>query len=62
MTTRSNRDVRFTPESGHSPTRSGRLLWAISGLMHRSKTLSLFDHLAVSRQLELEHGTFRYVR
>jgi hypothetical protein len=21
-------DVRFTPESGHSPTRSGCLLWA----------------------------------
>ncbi len=27
-----NFDVRFTPESGHSPTRSGCLLWAISGL------------------------------
>jgi hypothetical protein len=25
-------DVHFTPESGHSPTRSGCLLWAISGL------------------------------
>ena len=24
--------------------------------------LELFDHLAVSRQLELEHGTFGYVR
>jgi hypothetical protein len=23
-----NFDVRFTPESGHSPTRSGCLLWA----------------------------------
>jgi hypothetical protein len=22
------RDVRFTPKSGHSPTRSGCLLWA----------------------------------
>ena len=32
-----NFHVRFTPESGHSPTRSGCLLWAISGLMHRSK-------------------------
>ena len=32
-----NFDVRFTPESGHSPTRSGCLLWAKSGLMHRSK-------------------------
>ena len=28
--TLSNFDVRFTPESGHSPTRSGCLLWAIS--------------------------------
>jgi hypothetical protein len=26
-----NLDVRFTPESGHSRTRSGCLLWAISG-------------------------------
>ena len=36
---RSNFDVRFTPppESGHSPTQSGCLLWARSGLMHRSK-------------------------
>ena len=25
-----NFDVRFTPESGHSPTRSRCLLWAIS--------------------------------
>jgi hypothetical protein len=32
-----NFDVRFTPESGHSPTRSGCLLRAITGLMHRSK-------------------------
>jgi len=31
-----NFDVRFTPESRHSPTRSGCLLWAISGLMHCS--------------------------
>jgi hypothetical protein len=29
-----NFDVRFTPKSGHSPTRSGCLLWAKSG--HRS--------------------------
>jgi hypothetical protein len=28
------RDVRFTAESGHSPTRSGCLLCAKSGLMH----------------------------
>jgi hypothetical protein len=32
-----NFDVRFAPESGHSPTRSGCLLWAKSGLMHRNK-------------------------
>jgi hypothetical protein len=25
-----NFDVRFTPESGHSPTRSGCLVWANS--------------------------------
>jgi hypothetical protein len=29
-----NFDVRFTPESGHSPTRSGCLLWAKLG--HRA--------------------------
>ena len=29
--TSTNRDVRFTPKSGHSPTRSGCLLWANSG-------------------------------
>src|ERR1700720_646100 len=40
---RSNCDVRFTLESGHSPTRSGCQLWAINRLMHRSKTASLFD-------------------
>ena len=28
----------------------------------QAKSQGLFDHLAVSRQLELEHGTFRYVR
>jgi len=33
----SNRDVGFTPESGHSPTRSGYLLWAKSRLMHRKQ-------------------------
>jgi hypothetical protein len=26
-----------------------------------AESQGLFDHLAVSRQLELEHGTFRYV-
>ena len=29
--TASTCDVRFTPESGHSPTRSGCLLWANCG-------------------------------
>ena len=33
----SNGDVRFTPNSGHSPTRSGCLLWATTGLMRCSK-------------------------
>src|SRR5262245_1785144 len=36
--------VRFTPESGHVRCKKGCLLWAISGLMHRSKTV-LFDNL-----------------
>jgi hypothetical protein len=30
-------DVRFTPESGHSLREFECPLWAISGLMHRSK-------------------------
>jgi hypothetical protein len=37
-----NFDVRFTPESGHSPTRSGCLLWA------RSRHPSL-DHFVGER-------------
>jgi hypothetical protein len=45
-------DVRFTPESGHSPTGSGCLLWAKSGLMQRSKKGSLFNHF-VGALLEL---------
>src|SRR6266550_1473491 len=40
-----NFDVRFTPESGHSPTRSGCLLWAING--HSTR---LFDYF-ISKQL-----------
>jgi hypothetical protein len=35
-----NFDVRFTPESGHSPTRSGCLLWAKNGLMQRNKNIA----------------------
>jgi hypothetical protein len=36
-------DVRFTPESRHSPAPSRCQLWAKSGLMHRNKELSLFE-------------------
>jgi len=32
-----NFDVRFTPESGHSPTRSGCLLWAMCGRLRVGK-------------------------
>jgi hypothetical protein len=32
-------DVRFTPESGHSLTRSGCLLWAKSGLPRCNKNI-----------------------
>ena len=32
-----NRHVRFTPESGHVQCKRLCLLWAKSGLMHRSK-------------------------
>jgi hypothetical protein len=39
---RATRDVRFTPESAHSPARSGCLLWATNGLMHRSKSPSRY--------------------
>jgi hypothetical protein len=42
--TLSIRDVRFTPESGHSSPPSRRPLWAINGLIRCSKK-SLFDHL-----------------
>ena len=40
--TLSNFDVRFTPESGHSPRRSGCLLWANSGheLRFATRTIS----------------------
>jgi hypothetical protein len=41
---RLNFDVRFTPESRHSPTRSGCPLWATSGLMQRSKK----DHYSIT--------------
>jgi hypothetical protein len=58
-----NFDVRFTPESGHSPTRSGCLLWAISDILHRRKTASLF---AVSDEPSFgircrERGVFHHI-
>src|SRR4029077_14594536 len=40
-----NFDVRFTPESGHSPTRSRCLLWATRRHSHRTKNSSLLDDL-----------------
>jgi hypothetical protein len=40
---RSNRDVRFTPESRHRGALLACPLCAISGLMHRNKKLSLFE-------------------
>src|SRR5271166_402736 len=40
--TESNRDVRFTPESGHPSPLSECPLWAISDILHRRKTASLF--------------------
>jgi hypothetical protein len=40
-----NGHVRFTPKSGHVRRKPSCLLWANSGLMHRSKKRSLFDHL-----------------
>jgi len=49
--TPSNCDVRFTPESGHSPTRSGCLLWAKSG--HQ---LELFDHLVGASEQRRGYG------
>jgi hypothetical protein len=51
------RHVRFTPESGHSPTRSGCLLWAISGLMHCSKQ-HLYS-ITSSARASSEGGTVR---
>jgi 5-methylcytosine-specific restriction endonuclease McrA len=43
-------NVRFTPESGHSPTRSGCPLWAINGLMHRSKKTRYSINSSARRQ------------
>jgi hypothetical protein len=38
-------NVYFTPKSGHFQRTRPCLFWAKSGLMHRSKEQSLFDHL-----------------
>jgi hypothetical protein len=38
-------DVCFTPESGHSPTRSGCLLWANKRHLRRSKQGALLEDL-----------------
>jgi hypothetical protein len=45
-----NFDVRFTPKSGHSPTRSGCLLWAISRLMRCSEKGYSMTSSAISRK------------
>ena len=34
----------------------------LNGRLGKRNSHGLFNHLAVSRQLELEHGAFRYVR
>ena len=39
------RYVRFTPDSGHVRCKEGCPLCALSGLMHRSKPVCLFDQL-----------------
>ena len=56
-----NFDVRFTPNSGHSPTRSRCLLWAKSSLMHCSKK-SLFDHLVGGRKQRRRNGQTEHFR
>jgi hypothetical protein len=34
----------------------------LNGRLEKRKSHGLFDHIAIGRQLELEHGAFRYVR
>jgi hypothetical protein len=58
---RSNCDVRFTPESGHSPTRSGCPLWANSGHSLADLNNKSFEAISVrnrrlDRQNDLEQG------
>jgi hypothetical protein len=49
--TRSNHDVRYSPESGHSPTRSGCLLWARNGqsASQQNGSYSITSSAAISR-------------
>jgi hypothetical protein len=47
--------VRFTPKSGHVRRTSSCLLWARSGLMHRSKKELLFDYFVCTREQRWRH-------
>src|SRR5262249_44155185 len=47
--------VRFTPKSGHVHCTSACLLWAKSGLMHRSK-INLFDPLVGTGKRRRRNG------
>jgi hypothetical protein len=44
-------DVRFAPESGHSPTRSGCPLWARS----RHRVISVFIEILIDRQIIFQY-------
>jgi hypothetical protein len=55
-------DVRFTPESGHSPTRSGCLLWADT-VAKRFLTLErriLFPHFRGIRNIDSRRRSFGF--
>jgi hypothetical protein len=43
-------NVRYASDSDHSRYESELTLWAITGLMHRSKQRPLFDHLVGGRE------------
>src|SRR4029453_16634835 len=51
-------DVRVAPEGGHLRCRTNVRFRPIADAYHAAKMDLLFDD--VSRQSELEHGTFRY--
>jgi len=53
---RRNKDVRFTPESGHVQCNRPCPLWANSGLMQRSKKGLLFDHVIGASEHRVRHG------